>query len=133
MARRLDDLFRPSRSIPGRAIAQIIFQFGKEWVMGNETEKNGEPTLPLGFLQMCIDKRFHRIIQERFDAETGLTTQQYWLHADVGGSPGLAKKRREAPDYCYDNFPALRDMGWSAHGSKCGGFPGEDDEYILKR
>jgi hypothetical protein len=101
--------------------------------MSDETEKTGEPALPLGFLQMCIDRRFHRAVQERFEAETGLATQQYWLHAEVGGSPGLAKKRREAPDYCYENFPALRDMGWSAHGSKCGGFPGRNDDYILKK
>jgi len=101
--------------------------------MSNEPER-----MPLGFLQMCIDKRFHRAIQQKFELETRLLTNQYWLHADVGGTPGLAKDRPDAADYCYRKLieatgEGAGHMGWAAHGSNCGGFEGVDDATILSK
>ena len=74
---------------------------------------------PLGFLQLCIDPRFHRAIQEQFERLTDLAHTSYWLDTGVGGSP---KMRGEdlAPNYCYNH--GARIMGWAAHGCKCGGF-----------
>jgi hypothetical protein len=101
--------------------------------MSNEPER-----MPLGFLQMCIDKRFHRAVQQKFEQVTGLRTDQYWLHADVGGTPGLAKDRPDAADYCYDKLikatgSGAGHMGWAAHGNKCGGFEGDNDNTILSK
>jgi hypothetical protein len=84
----------------------------------------------LGFLQMCIEKRFHMAVQERFKEVTGLGDTDYWIHTDAGGSPNMESAvHLVAPKYCYNE--GARIMGWSAHGSKCGGFPGRSDEYIL--
>ena len=82
----------------------------------------------LGFLQMCIERRFHKAIQQRFESVTGLGPTDYWIHADVGGSPKM-RYQEKAPDYCSTK---VRFMGWSAHGSTCGGFrAGDSDEFIL--
>jgi hypothetical protein len=82
----------------------------------------------LGFLQMCIEKRFHLAVQERFKKETSLVDVDYWIHTDVGGSPNM-EGHVAAPRYCYTQ--GARIMGWSAHGSNCGGFPGKSDAEIL--
>lgn len=85
----------------------------------------------LGFLQMCIERRFHVAVQERFKIETKLAETDYWIHTGVGGSPKMeTQTHMEAPIYCYGQ--GARIMGWSAHGSKCGGFrPGTPDPDIL--
>ena len=84
----------------------------------------------LGFLQLCADRRFHRIIQERFQLDAKLKSpEDYWIHADAGGTPKMAD-RVGAPDYCYRD-KKVRLMGWSAHGDICGGFgPNVPDEVI---
>ena len=84
----------------------------------------------LGFLQLCADRRFHRCIQERFQTDTKLKPEDYWIHADAGGTPKMASLV-VAPNYCYGK--GVRWMAWSAHGDKCGGF-GEDvpDDVIVK-
>jgi|SRR5437667_3414505 len=90
-----------------------------------------EPPL-LGFLQMCADRRFHRCIQERFQLDAGLgTPEDYWIHADAGGTPRMADQTL-APNYCYFD-KKVRKMGWSAHGDKCGGWPGVPDDEIRKK
>jgi len=38
-----------------------------------------------------------------------------------------------APNFCYDPPNNVLLMGWSAHGNKCGGFPGVDDDEIWRR
>jgi hypothetical protein len=77
-----------------------------------------------GFLQLCADRRFHRCIQQEFKKDAGLTSREdYWIHADAGGTPKMASQR-VTPDYCYIK-KGVRLMGWSAHGDGCGGF-GED-------
>src|SRR5437016_9297253 len=74
----------------------------------------GIPPL-LGFLQLCADRRFHRCLQEQFQKDTGVNTpEDYWIHADAGGTPKM-ECQRTAPDYCYYD-KKVRLMGWSAHG-----------------
>lgn len=91
-----------------------------------------DPGIPpiLGFLQLCADRRFHRIIQEQFQKDAGLnSTEDYWIHTDAGGTPKM-ECQRTAPDYCYYD-KEVRLMGWSAHGDICGGFgPNVPDEVI---
>ena len=91
-----------------------------------------DPGIPplLGFLQLCADRRFHRCLQEQFQKDTGVNTpEDYWIHADAGGTPKM-ECQRTAPDYCYYD-KKVRLMGWSAHGDICGGFgPNVPDEVI---
>jgi len=84
----------------------------------------------LGFLQICIEKRFHRFVQNEFQKLTGLSDNQYWLHADVAGSAGMLDNVR-APDYAYGK--GVKVMGWSSHGANCGGFEGLPDEKIKEK
>ena len=106
----------------------------------NDQAKNAETTkvdhLPfvenlqaLGYLQMCADRRFHRIIQQQFKKDVGLSEREdYWIHADAGGTPKMGDQDI-APDYVYYK-KGVRMMGWSAHGDGCGGFGEQvpDDE-----
>lgn len=89
-----------------------------------------EDVVPLGFLQLCADRRFHKDIQERFQRDAGLASPtDYWIHADAGGTPKM-ECQRTAPDYCYYD-KEVRLMGWSAHGAVCGGFgPNVPDDVI---
>lgn len=84
----------------------------------------------LGFLQLCADRRFHSAIQRQFQADTRLQSpEDYWIHADAGGTPKM-ECLRTAPDYCYYD-KKVQVMGWSAHGKVCGGFgPNVPDEVI---
>lgn len=85
-----------------------------------------------GFLQLCADRRFHSLLQQEFKKDAGLSSREdYWIHADAGGTPKMVDQR-VTPDYCYIN-KEVRLMGWSAHGAGCGGF-GEEvpDDVIMK-
>ena len=87
---------------------------------------------PLGFLQLCADRRFHREIQEQFQIDTELEEPtDYWIHADAGGTPKM-ECQRTAPDYCYYS-KKVRLMGWSAHGSGCGGFGEDVPDDVIQR
>src|SRR5215218_4960861 len=56
-----------------------------------------------GFLQLCADRRFHKCIQQEFKKDAGLTSREdYWIHADAGGTPKM-ECQRITPDYCYIN------------------------------
>ena len=82
-----------------------------------------------GFLQLCADRRFHSCIQQEFKKDAGLTSREdYWIHADAGGTPTMAKQTI-TPDYCYKQM-GVRLMGWSAHGANCGGLPNLSDDKI---
>ncbi len=84
-----------------------------------------------GFLQLCADRRFHRLIQQEFKKDAGLSSREdYWIHADAGGTPKMAGQT-VTPGYCYKQ-KGVRLMGWSAHGAGCGGF-GEDVEDVVIR
>ena len=84
----------------------------------------------LGFLQVCIERRFHRFVQVEFQKLTKLPETQYWLHADVGGSAAMVNNVG-APDYAYKK--GVKVMGWSSHGASCGGFEGLSDEEIKEK
>jgi hypothetical protein len=73
----------------------------------------------LGFLQPCMERRFHRLVQEKFEELSGLQPHDYWIHADAGGAPKMEGEENRA-QYAYKH--GARIMGWSAHGAGCGGF-----------
>lgn len=73
----------------------------------------------LGFLQLCIERRFHRAVQTVFERLTELDPHDYWKHSDFGGTPKMQSEDDRA-QYAYNN--GARVMGWSAHGSSCGAF-----------
>ena len=85
-----------------------------------------------GFLQLCADRRFHKCIQQEFKKDAKLTSREdYWIHADAGGTPKM-DCQRTTPDYCYYN-KKVRLMGWSAHGAGCGGFGEEVPDDVIMR
>lgn len=85
-----------------------------------------------GFLQLCADRRFHKFIQEEFKKDANLTSREdYWIHADAGGTPKM-DCQRTTPDYCYYN-KEVRLMGWSAHGAGCGGFGEHVPDDVIMR
>jgi hypothetical protein len=91
-----------------------------------------EDVAPLGFLQLCADRRFHRDIQEQFQRDAGLASStDYWIHSDAGGTPKM-ENQHIAPDYCY-NKKGVRLMGWSAHGDGCGGYGEDVPDDVIKR
>lgn len=73
-----------------------------------------------GFLQLCADRRYHRITMEEFEARTGLRPDQYWIEVTAGGAPAFETVSGTA-EFAYDQ--GARVMGWAAHGDVCGGFP----------
>lgn len=83
-----------------------------------------------GFLQLCADRRFHSLIQQEFKKDAKLSSREdYWIHADAGGTPKMVDQR-VTPDYCYIN-KRVRLMGWSAHGDGCGGFGEEVPDDVI--
>ena len=37
-----------------------------------------------GFLQLCADRRFHKLIQQEFKKDAGLDSREdYWIHAET--------------------------------------------------
>lgn len=91
-----------------------------------------EDSTPLGFLQLCADRRFHSIIQAEFQRDAGLReSTDYWIHADAGGTPKM-EDLTIAPNYCYKK-KKVRLMGWSAHGAGCGGFGEEVPDNVIRK
>ena len=83
-----------------------------------------------GFLQLCADRRYHRMTMAAFEEATGLGPDEYWIEASAGGAPGLGVSTDTAR-FAYGQ--GARVMGWAAHGDQCGGFPGLDNEEILAK
>jgi hypothetical protein len=81
----------------------------------------------LGFLQLCAERRFHRLTMDAFEQATGLAPTDYWIEAVAGGAPALALRTR-AMEFARSQGATV--MGWAAHGDVCGGFPGADDDRI---
>jgi hypothetical protein len=80
-----------------------------------------------GFLQLCADRRFHRLTMLEFERQTGLGAGEYWIEARAGGAPSWSDNTKTAR-YAYQE--GARFMGWAAHGDKCGGFPGVSNEEM---
>jgi hypothetical protein len=79
-----------------------------------------------GFIQMCADKRFHAIVEAKFQEITGLKPDEYWIEATAGGSPAV--KSSTTTDYAHAHGALI--MGWAAHGSHCGGYPDVSDAQM---
>lgn len=91
-----------------------------------------EDSTAKGFLQLCADRRFHKLLQQEFKKDAKLTSREdYWIHADAGGTPKM-ECQRVTPDYCYYN-KKVRLMGWSAHGDGCGGFGEDVADIVIRR
>ena len=85
---------------------------------------------PLGFLQLCAERRFHRAVMEAFERETGLREDEYWIEARAGGPPSWADNTKTAR-IAHRN--GARSMGWATHGDVCLGFPGDEDDTLRIR
>ena len=86
----------------------------------------------LGFLQLCADRRFHKLLQQEFKKDAKLSSREdYWIHADAGGTPKMGDQK-VTPDYCYGP-KKVRLMGWSAHGDVCGGYGADVPDDVIKR
>ena len=85
---------------------------------------------PLGFLQLCADRRFHRMTMDAFEHATGLRPDEYWIEARSGGAPGWSDATRSAR-IAYRN--GARHMGWAAHGDGCRGFPGVRADALRRK
>jgi hypothetical protein len=84
----------------------------------------------LGFLQLCAERRFHRAVMQAFEQAAGLAPDDYWIEARAGGAPSWADNTRTARFAARGGATV---MGWSAHGERCLGFPGEGDASIRAR
>ena len=80
-----------------------------------------------GFLQLCADRRYHRMTMAEFEARTGLRPDGYWIEATAGGAPAFDAATATA-EFAHDNGATI--MGWAAHGDSCGGFPGCSDSEM---
>ena len=85
---------------------------------------------PLGFLQLCAERRFHRAVMEAFERETGLRPDEYWIEARPGGAPSWADNTKGSR---LAHKGGARLMGWAAHGDVCLGFPSAGDEEMRRR
>jgi hypothetical protein len=99
------------------------------------TEETDEPPTR-GFLQLCADRRFHKCIQERFQEDAELEApDQYWIHADAGGTPRralLVTARRKVADYPGATHYIFRDNGAGGGQKICGcAMPGMPGRYGL--
>ena len=103
---------------------------GENWAVERLPYTEDAPAM--GFLQLCADRRFHKCIQQEFKKDANLTSREdYWIHADAGGTPKM-EDQRITPNYCYIN-KGVRLMGWSAHGAGCGGFGEEVPDAVIRR
>ena len=83
-----------------------------------------------GFLQLCAERRFHRVTMEAFERVTGLAPDEYWIEARPGGAPSWSDNTRGAR--LAHRSGALH-MGWAAHGDVCLGFPGAPNTTLRQK
>jgi hypothetical protein len=83
-----------------------------------------------GFLQLCADRRFHRLTMLEFERVTGLAADEYWIEARAGGAPSWNENTKTAR---YAHREGARFMGWAAHGDSCGGFPGVSNDEMRRK
>jgi hypothetical protein len=84
----------------------------------------------LGFLQLCSERRFHRMVMEAFEEAAGLAPDGYWIEARPGGAPSWADNTRAAR---LSHRTGAFFLGGAAHGDNCLGFPGESNERLADR
>jgi len=91
-----------------------------------------EKTPQLGIVTMCADKRFHRLVEEKFRELTGLGAESYWIQATAGGAPAIVENGLfTTTDYAYVH--GARHMGWAGHGDTCGGYHDVSTEDMEKK
>ncbi|MDQ4125742.1 MAG: hypothetical protein M3134_09110, partial [Actinomycetota bacterium] len=82
--------------------------------MGSDRLGAGEGDAEVrGFLQLCADRRYHRLTMEEFEARTGLGPDDYWIEATAGGAAAFGGSTATAA-FAYAN--GARIMGWAGHG-----------------
>lgn len=85
---------------------------------------------PLGFLQLCADRRYHRKTMLAFEQATGLRPDEYWVESRAGGAPSYTDTTRAARVAYREG--ATR-MGWAAHGDRCWGFYGASNGEMRRK
>jgi hypothetical protein len=83
----------------------------------------------LGYLQLCAERRFHRVVMEAFERAAGLRPDGYWIEARPGGAPSWSDNTRGAR-IAHRN--GARHMGWAAHGDVCLGLPGKSNAELRR-
>ena len=83
-----------------------------------------------GFLQLCAERRFHRVTMLTFEELAGLAAEEYWIEARPGGAPACSDKTKTSR-LAY--AAGARFMGWAAHGDSCLGFPGVSNEAMRRK
>lgn len=91
--------------------------------MGRAHEITGQP---LGFLQLCADRRFHRQVMTAFERHGGLAeahgaaaATSYWIEATPGGALALG----DMTVTCRHALSkGARVVGVAVHGDDCGGY-----------
>lgn len=82
-----------------------------------------------GYLNVCMDKRFWKKATEMFAETTSLSTTDFWVETNPGGTNTLENMLGQE----YASAHGALVMGWGAHGSNCGGQPGVSDEESKSR
>jgi hypothetical protein len=83
----------------------------------------------LGYLGMCMDRRFVEATRQAFQEKTGLGDTDFWQESWPGGAAVAHDQLGE--NYAYHH--GARILGWQAHGDRCGGQPGISNEEIQQR
>jgi hypothetical protein len=83
-----------------------------------------------GFLQLCSDRRYHRLIMSAFERETGLGPADYYIEARPGGAPSWGDTTRMGR-FAYRN--GAEHMAWAGHGDRCRGFHGASNVELRRK
>jgi hypothetical protein len=83
-----------------------------------------------GFLQLCAERRFHRLTMEAFEDAADLDPDGYWIEARPGGAPSWADNTKIARIAYREG---AMHMGWAAHGDLCFGFPHASNEELREK
>lgn len=83
----------------------------------------------LGYLGLCMDRRFVQATRQAFQEKTGLGDTDFWQESWPGGAAVVQDPLGE--DYAYHH--GARIFGWQAHGDTCGGQPGVANEEIQQK
>jgi hypothetical protein len=84
----------------------------------------------LGFLQLCAERRFHRVTMQAFEQAAGLAPDEYWIEARAGGAPSWDDNTRTGRTAFRIG---ARHMGWAAHGATCLRYPDLSDAELRRR
>jgi hypothetical protein len=83
----------------------------------------------LGYLALCMDRRFVEATRQAFQQKTGLGDTAFWQESWPGGAAVAHDELGE--NYAYEH--GARMFGWQAHGDTCGGQQGVTNDEIQQR